>query len=108
LVFETRIPARRAWEQWTREHTHDVVDIEGVGVVETWLDLVEVALPLVTFRGTYRFASDGAELTDHSTLRFRERDEVSADLAGHGFVVDEVREAPDRPGREYVFVARRT
>ncbi|MFE2034912.1 hypothetical protein ACFXBB_16935 [Streptomyces scopuliridis] len=25
----------------------------------------------------------------------------------HGFVVEDVRDAPDRPGREFVFVARR-
>jgi hypothetical protein len=61
----------------------------------------------VSFRGTYVFESDGAVLTSDSTLRFRERDEISADLARAGFVVDEVRDAPDRPGREWVFVAGR-
>jgi ubiquinone/menaquinone biosynthesis C-methylase UbiE len=107
LVLETRVPARRAWEEWTRDRTHDVTDIPGVGRVESWIDLVAVDLPLVSFRGTYTFASDGATLTSDSTLRFRERDEVESDLHRHGFEVDEVREAPDRPGREYVFVARR-
>jgi SAM-dependent methyltransferase len=107
LVFETRVPARRAWEEWTRERTHDATDIPGVGSVESWVDLVDVDLPLVSFRGTYTFASDGATLTSDSTLRFRERNEVESDLLRHGFVMDEVREAPDRPGREYVFVARR-
>jgi hypothetical protein len=29
------------------------------------------------------------------------------DLIEHGYVVDDVRVAPDRPGREFVFVARR-
>jgi hypothetical protein len=46
-------------------------------------------------------------LTSDSTLRFRHRDEVTASLAAAGYVVDEVREAPDRPGREMVFIARR-
>ncbi|CAM5676881.1 Class I SAM-dependent methyltransferase OS=Streptomyces tendae OX=1932 GN=GUR47_05495 PE=4 SV=1 [Streptomyces tendae] len=46
-------------------------------------------------------------LTSDSTLRFREREEVAADLAGQGYVVREVRDAPDRAGREFVFVARR-
>lgn len=44
---------------------------------------------------------------DDSTLRFRARDEVTASLVAAGFVVDEVRDAPDRPGREMVFIARR-
>ncbi|MCW2595204.1 MAG: cypM [Jatrophihabitans sp.] len=51
-------------------------------------------------------ASDQEVLPSDSTLRFRERDEVEADLVAHGFVPDEVRDAPDRPGREFVFCAR--
>jgi hypothetical protein len=51
--------------------------------------------------------SDGAVLTSVSTLRFRQRDEVEADLAAHGYVLDGVRGAPDRPGREFAFLARR-
>ncbi|WP_273651852.1 hypothetical protein [Cellulomonas fimi] len=46
-------------------------------------------------------------LTSDSTLRFREQDEVVRSLAAAGFTVTEVRDAPDRPGREWVFVARR-
>jgi hypothetical protein len=40
-------------------------------------------------------------------LRFRERSEVETELAVHGFDSVEVRDAPDRPGREFVFLARR-
>ncbi|MFE9168144.1 class I SAM-dependent methyltransferase [Streptomyces kebangsaanensis] len=107
LVFETRDPAGRAWEEWTREISHRVTEIPGVGSVETWVQLVEVSWPLVTFRWTYVFATDGQVLTSDSTLRFREREEVEEDLAAHGYVVEEVRDAPDRPGREFVFLARR-
>ncbi|MGW2847875.1 class I SAM-dependent methyltransferase [Streptomyces sp. NPDC001108] len=106
LVFETRDPARRAWEEWTRERSWSVVEVAGTGPVESWVDLVEVALPLVTFRSTCVFA-DGRVMTSDSTLRFRERDEIGEALAAQGYVVDEVRDAPDRPGREFVFVARR-
>lgn len=107
LVFETRVPARRAWEQWTREHTHAVDDVPAIGRIESWIELLDVDLPLVTFRGTYMFAADGAVLTSESTMRFRECAEIERDLARHGYLVDEVRDAPDRPGREWVFVARR-
>ncbi|MFF8779070.1 class I SAM-dependent methyltransferase [Streptomyces sp. NPDC015140] len=107
LVFETRDPARRAWEEWDREHTHRVVEIPGAGAVESWCDLLDVSGPLVTFRWTYVFAADGEVLTSDSTLRFRDRAEVEADLTGRGFEVREVRDAPDRPGRELVFLARR-
>ena len=38
-------------------------------------------------------------------LRFRERDEIGESLEQALFVVLEVRDAPDRPGLEFVFVA---
>jgi hypothetical protein len=46
-------------------------------------------------------------LTSDSTLRFRERAELAASLASAGLVVDEIRDAPDRPGLEFVFIAHR-
>ncbi|MFC6082505.1 class I SAM-dependent methyltransferase [Sphaerisporangium aureirubrum] len=107
LVFETRDPARRGWEEWNREATYQVASVPAAGEVENWFEVLDVALPLVTFRGTWVFRADGEVLTSDSTLRFRERDEVESGLAGRGYVVREVREAPDRPGREFVFFAAR-
>ena len=107
LVFETRDPARQAWQEWTREKSYLRTDIPGIGVVETWEDLTDVDLPFVSFKSTLIFESDGAELVSHSTLRFRSRAEVEESLPANGFVVEDVRDAPDRPGRELVFVARR-
>jgi hypothetical protein len=66
-----------------------------------------VTLPFVSFRNTYRLLSDGVAVTSDSTLRFRSRDEVASLLASDYRVLD-VRDAPDRPGREYVFIAERT
>jgi len=107
LVFETRIPARRAWLEWNREASYTVTDIPGTGVVEGWVELLDVSGPLVTFRRTTVFAADGQALRSDSTLRFREREEVEAALVAEGYTVTEVREAPDRPGREFVFLAQR-
>ena len=107
LVFETRDPAREAWREWTRDASHSLDEIDNLGVVENWADLVDVSLPLVTFRWTLIFP-DGQVLTSDSTLRFRERDEVESALIAHGYVVEEVRDARDRPGREFVFFAART
>ncbi|AWW41610.1 class I SAM-dependent methyltransferase [Streptomyces cadmiisoli] len=107
LLFETRDPARRAWEEWNREESHCVAEIRDVGTVESWVEVTDVSWPLVTFRWTYVVAPDGQVLTSDSTLRFRERKEVESDLIAHGYVIDDVRDAPDRPGREFVFVARR-
>lgn len=107
LVFETRDPAYGGWQAWNRATSYGVTEIPGVGVVESWVELTDVSLPLVSFRWTCVFASDGVALTSDSTLRFRERDELEAALVACGYVVDEVRGAPDRPGREFVFFARR-
>ena len=106
FVFETRDPAYEAWREWNRDDSYEISEIDGVGPVENWAELTAVELPLVTFRWTFVFP-DGDVLTSDSTLRFRERDGVYADLTMHGYVVDDVRDAPDRPGRELVFVACR-
>ena len=106
LVFETRKPEYRAWEEWNRADSRRVTEIAGVGAVESWVDLLEVRPPLVSFRWTYVFP-DGEVLTSDSTLRFREREEVEDVLLAEGYVVADVRDAPDRPGRELVFLARR-
>lgn len=108
FVFETRDPAREGWREWTRDQTHAVTDVPGVGKVESWSDVTEVAGPLVSFTGTFVFESDGAVMTSDSTLRFRSRDEIEQSLTDVGFAVDEVRDAPDRPGREFVFITTRT
>ncbi len=107
LVFETRDPARRAWLGWTREESFTRTEIPGVGTVQSWHELTDVSGELVTFRSVTVFEADDAVLTSDSTLRFRNRDEVTASLQAAGYELDEVRDAPDRPGREFVFVASR-
>jgi SAM-dependent methyltransferase len=102
LMFETRVPSRQAWLSWNRSETLTV--ISGV---QTWVDLLSVDGPLVTFRWTYLFP-DGEQLTSTSVLRFRTLPEVSADLHAHGFTVTDVRDAPDRPGLEHVFLATKS
>ncbi|MFD0556480.1 methyltransferase family protein [Stackebrandtia endophytica] len=104
LVFETRDVTKRAWENWNRPPA--TTTIEGIDTVEVWSEVLSVDLPLVSFRWSYRFASDGEVIVSDSTLRFRERDEVGEQLVQSGFVVEEIRDAPDRPGYEFVFIAR--
>ncbi|WP_214409543.1 class I SAM-dependent methyltransferase [Sphaerisporangium fuscum] len=107
LVFETRRPGFRAWEEWAADTAPVTLDVPGVGPVERRFEVTGVSLPLVSFRYTYRFLADGGVVTSDSTLRFRDRDEVETSLATTGYRVLDVREAPDRPGREFVFVAER-
>jgi len=107
LVFETRRPEWRAWEKWAAETESVVLDIPGIGSVEQRSEVTDVSLPFVSIRGTYTFRADGAVIVSDSTLRFRGRGEVESSLDAQGYRVLDVREAPDRPGRELVFIAER-
>lgn len=106
LVFETRRPEYRVWDEWAADTGPDVRDVPGVGPVEQRRRLTGVALPLVSFRYTYTFPG-GDVLTSDSTLRFRDRNELGAALTACGFQIHDVRQAPDRPARERVFLCRR-
>jgi hypothetical protein len=107
--FGAEIPAfaKLTFEQ-LRDQTYRRVVIPQAGPVETWTDLAGVEGSLVSFRTTFAFGRDGAVLTSASTLRFRSREELANSLAAANLAVEDVRDAPDRPGREFVFIARRT
>ena len=104
FVFEVRDPTQKDWENWTREKTFRRLDIPNVDSVEGWCDLLDVSRDLVTFRWNYIFASDDAIVTSISTLRFRDYDAIVSSLKKSGFVIESVQDAPDRPGKEFVFV----
>lgn len=105
LVFEVRNPAREGWREWNREQSRRRLEIPRVGGIETWTELTDVHLPFVSFRMMFVFETDGAVLTSDSTLRFRSRDEIVDSLRRADLIEKEVRDAPDRPGREFVFIA---
>lgn len=99
LVFETRDPARRAWEAWNREDSYGVTEVPGFGTVESWVELTGVTGQLVTFRWHYTFDGGKKRCVSDSTLRFRERREIETELA----ITDTCwrtygRSRPARPG----------
>ena len=106
LAFETRVPADRAWERWTKELTHQVVDVAGEGLVEDWVEVTAVAGDRVTFESPTVFLADGERVESTSTLRFRSEDALRGSLARSGFHDVEVRDLPYAPGRRWLLVAR--
>ncbi len=108
LVFETRRPERRAWEEWAADTRPVMLDVPGRGRVEQRREITSIRPPFISFRNTYTFLAGGAVITSDSTLRFRSRDELESSLATQGYRVLDVREAPDRPGHEFVFITERT
>ena len=107
LVFEARDPVCEPWLNWNRESTSITYEAPGVGVFESWLEVTGVDGDLVSTRRTYAFAADGATLTSDSTRRFPPRAVLEDSLSSAGYVLADVRGAPDRPGRELVFIARK-
>ncbi|MFA4841018.1 MAG: class I SAM-dependent methyltransferase [Agrococcus sp.] len=107
LVFESRRPERRAWEQWTREATRQVVDVPHEGAVEEWVEVTDVDGQFVTFESPTVFHRDGTRIDSTTTLRFRSREAIERSLRAAEFELVDVRDAPDRPGREWVYLARR-
>jgi SAM-dependent methyltransferase len=108
LVFESRTPEDQAWARWTPGQSRLRAETVDAGIVESWVEVTDVQGALVSFRTTFEFERDGAVLTSDSTLRFRSRDELATSLSEADFAVREVRDAPDRPGREFVFIAQRS
>jgi SAM-dependent methyltransferase len=105
LIFETRDPARAAWSEWNREASTRVLRLPQGDRLTTWVELVSVDLPLVSFRQVFRFDDRAETLVSDSTLRFRSFDEIADTLRISAFDLKEVRDAPDRPGREFVILA---
>jgi len=102
FVFETRRSEVRDWETWDLAPSPVALPDGRTAVVSC--TVTEVALPLVTFEGSTAIGEEIMRST--STLRFRERNELERDLSRHGFNVLEVRDAPDRPGKEMVFLTQ--
>jgi SAM-dependent methyltransferase len=101
-VFETRRPEVRAWEDWDIAPT--TVDLPNGRTAVVTRTITVIDLPLVTFEGSTTIGDE--ILISSSTLRFRDREEIERDLLAHGFTVEDLRDAPDRPGKEDVFLAR--
>lgn len=105
FVFEVRDPAQKAWLEWNRDKTYRRVKVPSVGYIEEWCELIDVSNELVSFQWTYIFESDGATIKSESTLRFREREAIEKSLLKCGYKIKEIRDAPDRPNKEFVFIS---
>ena len=83
LVFETRNPAVREWQDWNPRDTRQRVEAGGL-VADVHYDISAVAGELVTYETWFRFAAPGDTVVVPDTLRFMEQAEVAAFLAEAG------------------------
>ena len=112
LVFESRNPLARAWERWIREDTFEQIKTP-FGLMDCWLELVDVENGKVRFVAHNVFKSTGEDVVASSELRFRHNAELIDSLINAGFAIEQIygnwdREPFIETSRIMVFVARRT
>lgn len=115
LTFESRNPAVREWERWTKDATHARLPHPDGGWFESWVEVVELAgdpdAPIETHEG-HNLLPSGEYVVSRETLRFRGLDEITSSLLAAGFEVESVlgdwdgsAVQPDSP--EFIVLARR-
>jgi SAM-dependent methyltransferase len=89
LAFESRNPAARTWEAWTRELTLRTVETPE-GAVEFWHETAAVDLPLVSYDTLTRNLRTGEATTSRDILAFRDERTLRASLERADFKLDHV------------------
>lgn len=87
--FETRNPAVRAWETWSRAYAGSYTSPDGVRV-DIGCEVTDVDGELVTFAGTHTSPAWDADKVSWSTLRFLDLDGLREHLNSAGLAIDEV------------------
>ena len=111
LAFESRNPAARKWDTWTRELTLRTVETPE-GPVEFWHETADVDLPLVSYDTLTRNLRTGQATVNRDVLAFRDEPTLRSTLDLAGFDVQHVygnwdRTATAASSPELIVVARR-
>lgn len=85
LVFESRNPLRRAWENWTAEKTRQTAAIDGIGCVEVFYQWRKIDGDRVTFDAVFTLQDTGEQRKSESTLRFPPRETIERLVRQAGF-----------------------
>lgn len=90
LAFDSRDPAARGWEAWTRERSHRTVRLPA-GETQHWYQTstVNEHSGIVNFCA-HEIGPDGIERVECGPLRFRSQDQLTTMLQEAGLVVDQV------------------
>lgn len=85
LVFDSRNPSARAWEQWRRERPRTRETIHGP--LREWSEVEERGEGLVHARFHNVFERSGAHVVQEETFVFRDLARLTSDLAEAGFEI---------------------
>ncbi|HTO32630.1 MAG TPA: methyltransferase domain-containing protein [Pararhizobium sp.] len=80
LVFESRNPLARIWEDWVPEKSRRVIEHPELGTVETWHEVTQVSGGQVTFRTHTVFDAGRRADVSASVLAFRDQTEIESML----------------------------
>ncbi|WP_406047710.1 class I SAM-dependent methyltransferase [Kribbella sp. NBC_00889] len=83
MAFESRNPATRAWEGWSRQATYGERDT-SVGHLREWIEVTEVDGGRVVF-DAHNLFDDGRDAVYTTTLYFRAAAEITAALEDADF-----------------------
>ncbi len=88
FVFDTRNPARKAWEDWTPERSLRRLSHPKLGEVKVWNDAdYDANSHIVSITAHYQPASDTRVYTAVSRIRFTPQPELAARLEAAGLAV---------------------
>ncbi|MBS3942586.1 MAG: methyltransferase domain-containing protein [Actinobacteria bacterium] len=86
LAFESRNPATEPWRSWNKVDSFATfLGGDGAPAFDSWVETVSVEPGRVHLVGHTEFHQPEQEFATTSTLRFRTRDELEADLDDCGF-----------------------
>ena len=110
LIFDSRDPTDRRWEQWNPVDSRRRIAVPEVGIVTAWTEVTAVHDGAVSFTHHYGFPV-ADELLSTATLRFRTESEIRSTLLAAGFEIEAVyggwnREPVAAPDGELLVLAR--
>ncbi|HWZ65384.1 MAG TPA: methyltransferase domain-containing protein [Patescibacteria group bacterium] len=112
VAFESRNPAARPWDTWTRELSEIEISHPRSGKVAVWHELEDVQNDLASFKSHYFFKDQSKDLVVQSKLRFPVQEEIEQSLFDAGFSIEDVYgnwdgSPVDKDSRELIFIAKR-
>lgn len=88
FAFETRNPAARAWERWSRGYSREIIDRSGATVRMTTVVDAPFDGRVVSFSHHFTSPQWSRSQTSRSTLRFVAADELAALIEEAGMTIE--------------------
>lgn len=89
FIFDSRNPAYRAWEKWTRDESMHQLDHPGLGPVEAWNEQeFDDSTGVLTYWNSFRVKSTGKVHSAPAQIRFTLQEDLAAMIEAAGLAVE--------------------